>query len=183
MREFVCEDDRKDIKACLEGSKNAFAGIVKRYQKRITGFMWRFTRNREDLEELVHDVFVEAYQSLPRFRGESSLFQWLKTIGMRTGYRYWKKRDSSRVVPLDSVSQPAASQDIGDTDIGVSLYNILERLPARERMILTMHYFDGFDLLEVSKRLGWSYTLVRVQAHRARKILKEKLESAGFGRK
>ena len=58
--------------------------------------MWRFTRNRGEWEELVQDVFVEAYFSLKSFRGRAPLLHWLKKVATRVGYRYWKRRKHQR---------------------------------------------------------------------------------------
>ena len=59
--------------------------------------MWRFTRDRVQWEELVHDVFVEAYLSLRSYRGEAPLLHWLRKIATRVGYRWWKHRNRQKV--------------------------------------------------------------------------------------
>ncbi len=54
--------------------------------------MTRFTRDERMLEELVHDVFVEAYFSLDGYRGDAPFEHWLQRIATRVGYRYWTRR-------------------------------------------------------------------------------------------
>ncbi|MHC4628636.1 MAG: sigma factor, partial [Planctomycetota bacterium] len=56
--------DRKDIEACLGGDKDSYARLVRRYEAQITKLMWRFSRDPTICEELVQEVFVEAYLSL-----------------------------------------------------------------------------------------------------------------------
>ncbi|MDD2717626.1 MAG: sigma-70 family RNA polymerase sigma factor [Candidatus Wallbacteria bacterium] len=180
ISEFVSIEERREIEETLIGSPAAFARLMKRHQKQVAYLMWRFTRNREDLEELVHDIFVEAFQNLRSFRGESSFLRWLKTIAYRTGYRYWKKNREIRTVSISEVSEPG-SRETETSDMEVALYSVLEHLPARERLIMTLHYFEGYDMREISIRMGWSYTLIRVSAFRARKKIKQQLEKAGFG--
>ncbi len=61
--------DWTDIAATLDGDGQAYARLVRRYQDQITAQMWRLSRQRNDCEQLVHEVFVEAYMSLRQFKG------------------------------------------------------------------------------------------------------------------
>ena len=70
--------------------EQAYARLVRRYQSEIADQMWRFSRQVSVAEELVQEVFVEAYFSLAKFRGQSPLLHWLRRIATRVGYRYWK---------------------------------------------------------------------------------------------
>ena len=95
---FVTDADRRDIRSTLDGNEDAYACLVERYEAQVFAQMWRFTRDRLVLEELVQDVFVEAYLSLARFRGEAPFLHWLRRIATRVGYRFWKheRRDRDR---------------------------------------------------------------------------------------
>jgi hypothetical protein len=68
----VVRDDERDITETLNGDGRAYARLVERYQQEVGRWMWRFTRDRSEWEVLVQDVFVEAYTSLSRFRGEGA---------------------------------------------------------------------------------------------------------------
>ncbi|MBI2266264.1 MAG: hypothetical protein HYU64_14030, partial [Armatimonadetes bacterium] len=70
-------EEMQEIRACLAGDGDAFARIVLRHQKQVAARMWSFARNRSVLEELVHDVFVEAYVSLKTYRGTAPFQHWL----------------------------------------------------------------------------------------------------------
>ena len=61
------QNDQNDIQASLNGDEQAFARLVRKYEQQVADLMWRFTRDRQQLAELVQDVFVEVYFSLPRF--------------------------------------------------------------------------------------------------------------------
>src|SRR5512138_3314402 len=90
--EPVCEEDRKDIAESLAGNGEGFARLVRRYQDKVVAQMWRFTRDMVVLDQLVQDVFVEAYLSLKGFRGRAPFLHWLRRIATRVGFRYWKSR-------------------------------------------------------------------------------------------
>ena len=91
--------DRRDVEAARRGNGEAYARIIRRHQATIARRMMRFARDRQTIEELVHDCFVEAYLSLRSYRGDSPLEHWLSKIATRVGYRHWKtqRRDRQRI--------------------------------------------------------------------------------------
>jgi RNA polymerase sigma-70 factor (ECF subfamily) len=182
----VCESDRADVEASLNGDGRAYERLVRRYQPDITAQMWRFTRDRQELDELVQDVFVEAYLSLASFRGSAPLLHWLRRIATRVGYRHWKraKRERQRRVEASELDLEGVTRTEEPTpsEAAEQLHLLLEELPSKDRLVLTLLYFDQCDTREIAERTGWSRTLVKVRAHRARKRLRALLEEAGIGR-
>lgn len=169
-------DDRQDIEATLRGDGEAYARLIRRHQQRIARRMWRFTRDPRELESLVQDVFVEAYKSLGGFRGTGPLEHWLLRIATRVGYRFWKHRDRRRrFQPLGEWEPPAAdSPEPGEA--AERLHRLLGELRLRDRLVLTLMYFEELSVAEIARQTGWSESMVKVQAHRARKRLKAMLD-------
>ena len=175
--------DRPDVQASLDGNGEAYARIVGRHQPRITARMWRFTHDRGVLEELVEEVFVEAYVSLRNFRATGTFAGWLHTIATRVGYRHWKRtRRAAKTVSLQDYDLPAiVRQDRPDPQaVGQVLHELLARLRPRDRLVLTLMYLEGLPLAQIAQQTGWSLTMVKVQAHRARKKLRGLLEESGL---
>ena len=167
--------DRADIQASLGGDAEAFERLVRRHQQHVGNYLWRFTRDRNDYEDLVHTSFVEAYLSLPRFRGDGSFRGWLLTIATRVGYSYWKQRARLRQrqeVGLDYVLEPAAEAVQSNPALD-DLEQALAKLPPRDRLVLTLLYLEERSVAEAAQLAGWSQTMVKVQAHRARAKLKQ----------
>ena len=171
--------DRRDIRASLEGDGEAYGRLVERHQAQIARRMWRFTRDRRELEELVQDVFVEAYYSLRGYRGAAPFEHWLNRIATRVGYRFWKRRQqAAREVPLqdwDDFEQPGENP-LETQEAAELLHDLLGQLPPRDRLVLTLLYLEELSVAEAARRTGWSRTMVKVQAHRARKKLRALLE-------
>lgn len=175
------EADAADIAASLDGDGEAFARLVRRYQGEIAATMWRFSRDRALCEELVHDVFVEAYLSLGSYRGKAPFLHWLRKIATRVGYRHWKQGARERVrtwVPLDEeiVADTAPGKPEGPERAAERLQGLLGRLPPRDALVLTLLYLEDCTVQEAADRTGWSRAMVKVQAHRARKKLRKLLE-------
>jgi len=179
-RQETAELDWCDIRSTLEGDGQAYARIVRRYQDQITTQIWRLSRRPADCEQLVHDVFVEAYLSLKHFQGRAPLLHWLRKIATRVGYRYWKQQARLRrqaTVPLEDWHKSSPVDDSVDVaEAAGQVHALLAQLPPRDRLVLTLIYLDGCSVAEAAERAGWSQTMTKVQAHRARKKLKKLLE-------
>lgn len=181
----AAEADRADIHAALRGDEAAYARLVRRYEQMIGQYMWRFTRDRGVCEELVHDVFVEAYFSLRRFRGEAPFEHWLRKIATRVGYRYWKRRAKERARPevsLDAmaVEAPGPADAIDPGWAAEAMHAALAELPPRDRLVLTLRFFEGLSVADAAQAAGWSQAMVKVQTYRARSKLRRVLEQHGW---
>lgn len=181
----VLPADRTDIAASLLGDQNGYARLVSRYEAIIGTQMWRFSRDVSVHEELVQEVFVEAYMSLAGFRGHAPFEHWIRRIATRVGYRYWRKesRERDRRNAMEEWRRTARTSTIDRTPSQAAecLFQLLETLPPKDRLVLSLFYFEGWDMGEIAARLGWSRTLVKVRAHRARRKLRGLLEAEGFG--
>ncbi len=180
----VCTEDIGAIDATLNGDQNAYQLIVRKYQEEIAQQMQRFSRQPLVIDELVHDVFVEAFLSLKSYRSTAPLLHWLRKIAVRVGYRFWSKRTRERktVISLaeinegiDLLGSKAETSSIVASDL---LGDLLSVLGPRDRLVLTLLYWDGCSVAEAAELAGWTQTMVKVQAYRARKRLKRLLEES-----
>ena len=175
----LAHDLSADIRAATRGDGEAYARIIGRYQQTIARRMHRFTRDPAAIEELVHDVFVEAYFSLSKYRGEAPLEHWLQRIATRVGYKYWEQRGRLRAVSFaEGVHDPPTTETTADDEAAEMIEAALEKLPPRDRLVLTLLYLESRSVAEAADLAGWSQTMVKVQAHRARKKLRALIESS-----
>ena len=177
------ELDWNDCQAAAQGSSDAYQRLVERYQGLVASQMWRFTRDKNVFEELVQNAFVEAYLSLSTYRGEGCFGNWLRKIAVRVGYKFWKDRARNQQTARLSdgewdrlESAESTLKTVEAAEAGVVVYKVLEQLPPRDRLVLTLLYIDGHSVAQASELVGWSQTMVKVQAFRARGKLKKLLE-------
>jgi len=178
---LVSSDDATDARLAAAGDGEAFARLIDRYQQQVAGWLWRFTRDRQQLEELVQDVFVEVYLSLPRYRERDALGGWIRTIATRVGYRHWRRqrRDAGRaMLPLTEWD----GADDGPSEQALDVQAVLDQLPPADRLVIMLRYLDDRPVAEVAALTGWSETTVKVRAFRARKKLRRLLEQTGLDR-
>jgi len=171
-------DEADDIRAALNGDGSAYERIIRRHQQAIGRRMLRFTRDRREAEELTHDVFVEAYVNLRSFRGESPFEHWLQRIATRTGYKFWKRRGKNKAVELEVAEAVPTRSSAASDDLAEEVHRKLEQLPPRDRMVLTLLYVEERSVAEAAELIGWTQTMVKVQAFRARGKLKKLIEGS-----
>jgi RNA polymerase sigma-70 factor (ECF subfamily) len=140
--------------------------------------MWRFSRDQRVHEELVQDVFVEAYLSLRTYRGKSPFAHWLSRIATRVGYHYWKQTGRQRTTESFSLQEwdqliSSATENRNSSQAAALLHELMAKLPPRDRLVLTLRYLEECDVAETARRTGWTKSMVKVQTWRARKKLQQ----------
>ncbi|TCJ13787.1 sigma-70 family RNA polymerase sigma factor [Flaviaesturariibacter flavus] len=173
------------IHRVLRGDRQAFAGLVERYQSLVFTVVLRYVKTREDAEEVSQDVFVKAYRALADFKGESKFSTWLYTIATTSSLTWLrKKRLVTRSLDDEHTSGRAEqiSGGIGADTIEqksrIELVNkALQLVSPEDAHILTLYYKGEQTLEEISAVLGVETNAAKVRLHRARTRLREKMQS------
>jgi RNA polymerase sigma-70 factor (ECF subfamily) len=176
MRDSDAQDE-VDIAAVLAGDVEVFESLVNRHGEAIQRQMRNFTRDSLQVDELVQEVFVEAYISLGKFRGEAPFRHWLSRIATLIGYKFWRNREKkSRQIPLSDISEPAAAEAgrTGDPEKAAQLlFELLAALPADDRLAMTLMYLEHLSQDEIARRLGWTRVALAVRLYRAKRRIKK----------
>lgn len=176
--------DRVDIELARAGHGDAYARIVARHQEGIGRRLRAFTREPLVLEELAQEVFVQAYYSLPKYRGDGPLAAWLARIATRVGYAHWKARDRRREQIRDDdwwrEIGAGATTRLDPTRAAQLVARLLDELAPRDRLALLLLHVEGRSVDEAARLAGWSRTMLKVQAFRARRKLRTLLEARGI---
>jgi len=176
--------DLQDVRQSRNGDPEAYRRLIERHQAHVGRILWRFSRDRQVHEELVQDVFVEAYLSLDSFRGKAPFVHWLSRIATRVGYRYWKqtanrhKMETFRFQEWEQVADESANKS-DPSQAAMLVHHLLAQLPPRDRLVLTLRYLEECDVAETARRTGWTTAMVKVQSWRARKKLKKLFAQGG----
>jgi RNA polymerase sigma-70 factor (ECF subfamily) len=170
----VNQEDRQDIDAARNGDHDAYRRLVERYEADISRLMWRFTQKDYVCEELVQEVFVEAFFSIDSYKYRAPFVYWLKTIATRVGYRLWKRQAKERqFVDLESSAEPEApGEGPKEEDVQRIVHHLLDRLAPADRLVLTLMYLDKCSVKQIAEHMGWNQAVVKTRAYRARKKLR-----------
>lgn len=172
-----------------QGNAAAFDRLMREYQSRIYALLYNMTSNREDAEDLLQEVFLKAFQALPKFRGGSSFYTWIYRIAVNRAINFVKKRKRRRGFSLDDVDlgmerDPAlVEMSAQDTplreaklkELQEKLNEALQTLSEKHRTVVVLHDIQGLPHHEIGKILGCSAGTVRSRLFYARQQLQAQL--------
>lgn len=179
--------DTELIAAVLGGDSASFEPLIQKYQSRVFATARRYARRESEVEDIVQEVFIKAFQKLNSFRGDAPFEHWLMRLAVRTCYDFLRGHQRNRETAFTELSEPETDWldrfvvDPGsaseDSDAARQLVEkILARLSPAARLVITLLEIEGRPVKEIAVLTGWSVPLVKVRAFRARgemrKILK-----------
>ena len=172
------------ISQVLKGDHNVYATLVNRYNNFVFTIVLRYIKGREDAEEVAQDVFIKAYKSLSSFKGDSKFSTWLYTVTTTTCITFLRKK-KLEVQSLDNEKVfEAAGEIAGDLSANqieqkskVNMVNeAIKMLSPDDAQVIMLFYKGEQTLEEIAKILNKEPNTVKVQLHRARTRLKEKMQ-------
>jgi RNA polymerase sigma-70 factor (ECF subfamily) len=166
-------DEADWIAASRGGDPDAFEELVRLHQHRVFRLAGRFFKRREDVEDAAQETFLTAWRKLSTYRGEAPLEHWLTRVCLNTCYRRLRKSRVGRERLEDHAEPVAPARDPG---AGLEVERLLSNLAPKDRFMLLLLDGEGWSVVEIAERLGWSPANVKVRAHRARKRLRRMLE-------
>jgi RNA polymerase sigma-70 factor (ECF subfamily) len=149
--------------------------VYREHHRRVWAFAWRWERDVDRAEELLQEVFIRVWRSLPDFRGDSALATWVHAIAVRTALdraRHDRRREAREQVAFERRTA-AVDPDFGES---VDLERAIHALPDGQRRMFLLHAMEGYRCREIAERLGVATGTVQSQIFRARQKLKEVLE-------
>ena len=183
-------DDHRLTAASLEGDTAAFGELVRRYQDRLYNTVYRLLDNADDAQDVVQDAFLNAYQSLEGFKGDSQFFTWLYRIAVNTAISHKRKQrltlsidgarnGEGRVEPPDASDASRPEHGLERAEEERRVQRALNRLSAEHRAVLIMKDMEGQKYEMMAEVLGVPIGTIRSRLHRARTELRELLEQEG----
>jgi RNA polymerase sigma-70 factor (ECF subfamily) len=179
------KSDIELISQVLEGDKQAYAQLIKRHQRFVFTLALRFSKSREDAEEIAQDCFIKAYRALHTFKQTSKFSTWLYRIVYTTSMTFLRKKrldtqsidDESSIIQLEGRISDLSSNEVEHKSKMVFVNLAISRLLPDDAAIITLFYQGEQSLEEIGQTLGMEANTVKVKLHRARHRLKEKIEN------
>src|SRR3954466_8029009 len=94
------------IAAVLKGDTASFEPLIAKYQPRVFATARRYARRDSEVEDIVQEVFLKAFQKLASFRGEAPFEHWLMRLAVRTCYDFLRGHQRNREMPFTELSEP-----------------------------------------------------------------------------
>jgi RNA polymerase sigma-70 factor (ECF subfamily) len=169
------ESDVELVEAVLNGRREAYAELVRRYERSVRAAATAILRNSHAAEDVAQDAFVTAYQKLGRLRKGNAFGNWILRITQRRALHVLRreaKAHSTQRTARDVLSDRQQRLD----DNSEHLLAAIIRLPEHERQAVLLRYFDGHSAEAIAQMIGRPAGTVRVHLSRALARLRTWLE-------
>jgi RNA polymerase sigma-70 factor, ECF subfamily len=171
-------DDTSLLSRARNGDREATELLVSRYLRDVFEMAARILGDRDLAQDAAQDAFVNALGALHRFRGESSFRTWLLRIAMNSARTLARRRGRRREIALDVVEDVAGDSvdettRIATADEAKRIETVLQRLPEKQRMAVTLRLQQSLSYAEVAAALDCSEGAARVNYHLGVKRLRE----------
>jgi RNA polymerase sigma factor (sigma-70 family) len=172
------------IEQTLAGDQSAYADLIKRHQRFVFTLAVRFSKSREDAEEIAQDCFVKAYRSLESFQRQAKFTTWLYSIVYTTAMTTLRKKriatdsidDEDTFIQVENKPSGYDENNVENKSRSFYLNQAIDQLLPDDATIITLFYKGEQSLEEIAQTMGIEANTVKVKLFRARQRLKDKLE-------
>src|SRR5919198_3005040 len=168
-------DDSSLIARAKEGDLDAFAELVRRYERRVRSVLAQLLDDERDVEETAQDVFVQAWRNLERFRGEAAAYTWLYRIAVNEALMR-RRRKTLPTSELQETTLSGSDDAYAVADARALLIERLRALPIEYRTAVVLRDIEGLSNEEVARVLEISLAAAKSRIHRGRMQLRQELD-------
>ncbi|HRJ86463.1 MAG: RNA polymerase sigma factor [Ignavibacteria bacterium] len=155
-------NDPELIQRFKNGDVTGFNEIVRKYQQQVYWVIRKIVQDHDEADDITQEVFIKVHSALKDFREESNLFTWLYRIATNYSINHLRKARVRNTVSVELVVEPIESKDKGadeaidDESRRRYLEEAIETLPAQQRAVFNMRYYDRLPYDEIAEILGRS---------------------------
>jgi RNA polymerase sigma-70 factor, ECF subfamily len=189
-------DDAKFIERLRNRDERAFNELVRLYERRVFGLVFRMLGRRDEAEDIAQEVFVQVFKAIDQFRGESKLSTWIYRIAVnlcKNRSKYLSRRHSNEQDDIDAVAERVplnqakgvTTSDVAgphDSYEGREVERIVQvaiaKLEPEFREVLVLRDVEDLSYDEIAQITGLADGTVKSRIHRARAQLKTMVEAA-----
>lgn len=184
------KSDSELISEVLGGNPASFEPIVLRYQPRLFAMARRYSRREDEVQDLVQEILLKAFQKLASYRAEAPFEHWLMRLAIRTCYDFLRahRRNRESMIAdlaedeqdwLDRFAASPAGADVDGDAARALVAKLLDRLSPPARLVITLLEIEDRSVKEVAELTGWSVPVVKIRAFRARAEMRRHLKRLG----
>jgi RNA polymerase sigma-70 factor (ECF subfamily) len=162
------------VARCQKGDKDALGEFYRLYRAEVARNLHRMLGpGRGDLEDVLQEVFIEVFRSIPRFRGDARVTTWLYRVCVNVALQRLRKRKRRAEVSSDGVAE-RATDETPERDLDTrrrldAVYRLLDELSPKKRVVFILHEIEGREPKEIAGIVGAPVLTVRTRLHYARK--------------
>lgn len=168
-------EEHRLIKKARNGNKPAFEQLYKKHVGRIYALCLRLGGKTDIAEDLVQEAFVNAWNNLAQFREDSAFSSWMYRIASNVAITYLRQKNRWDLVEFTEVHEQRIDSALSGEER--DLDRAIKSLPDQARTVLILYEFLGYKHHEISEMTELAVGTCKAHLHRAKLLLKEKLNS------
>lgn len=167
----------------IAGDNECFEELIRRHQPRVFATARRYARREDEVQDIVQEVFLKAFERLPGFRFEAPFEHWLMRVTIRTCYDFLRAHQRTRESNFTDLSReeedwldhhksaPDSADDHSEAARSL-VQRLMETLSPEFRLVIQLLEIEERSVKEIHEMTGWSIPLIKVRAFRARAAMR-----------
>ncbi len=171
------------VRRVITGENDCFEELIRRHQPRVFATARRYARREDEVQDIVQEVFLKAFERLPGFRFEAPFEHWLMRITIRTCYDFLRAHQRTRESSFTDLSREEedwlerykAEPDSADERAEAArslVQRLMDTLSPEFRLVIQLLEIEERSVKEIHQVTGWSIPLIKVRAFRARAAMR-----------
>jgi RNA polymerase sigma factor (sigma-70 family) len=174
--EAISDDFENLIQRAKNGDERAMTRLITIHKVLVFTIILRMTNDYDASQDLTQETFIKVFMNIKKVKNADHLKPWICTIARNIVRDYFRKAKRSQTVSFEDIKDLHGHSDIEITRRRIIIQDALAKLAERDRILLTLAYYQGLNLNEVAEVMKMSENNVKVCIHRARKRLRKHLE-------
>ncbi|MEO2080561.1 MULTISPECIES: RNA polymerase sigma factor [Leeuwenhoekiella] len=155
-----------------------FEDLVSQYKERLYWHIRRMVISHDDADDVLQNTFIKVYKNLHNFNGESQIYTWLYRIATNESLTFIKKRKRTTQIGSEELKESLVANLTSDPyfngdEAQLTLQKAIDTLPAKQKQVFVMKYFDELQYNEISEILDTSEGALKASYHHAVKKITE----------
>ena len=163
------------IKSCIKQNRQAQEELYHLYKKTLFVLSLKYCANETEAEDNLHNSFIEIFTNIKKFDNKGSFEGWMKRITINKAIDSYKKKLQHITLKDDNIQDTTIDEDELEYSLDYIL-SIIQELPHQYRLVFSLYELDDYSHQEISEMLSISTGTTKSNLHRARLLLKEKIE-------
>ena len=173
-------DEQELAKGCARKDRKAREELFRRYGPRLFALCLRYSRDRNEADDLFQDAFIRIFDRMGRFRwqGEGSLFRWMARLTLNMSFDKARRKRLFQETDIGPYEETLPEPDYeGTLQVPQEvLKDMIDRLPERYRTVFQLYCIDGLSHVEIARLLGIKEKSSSADLARARALLSKQIK-------
>lgn len=161
--------------------QEAFNQIVKTYSERLYWHVRSLVCSHEDADDLVQEIYIKVWNSLPSFRGDARLYTWLYRIATNETLNFLNKQKVRAALNFESLTDTLERKVDDDPYFNGNeaerlLSKAIQHLPQKQKAVFCMRYYQELSYEDISEITGSSVGALKASYHFAYEKIKKELQ-------